>query len=195
MFDFLEVCLELHFLLHFQQCLYSNRNNLCNIKATKRCVHCVMGFCHSLHLFTLALCKVLVLNQILQTRYNTNSPFLFLSFTRSSFAQVEIPSHTPEVDWCCDPLEVSSLFLLRQRNALYQLWLCLHVMVWKLFICIFSLLLSKIRVYSAQDQPKLARVKACLGRTGSRGGVAQVRVEFLDDPSRFVFLLLGYYLN
>ena len=35
-------------------------------------------------------------------------------------------------------------------------------------------------------EPKTAMVKEIIGRTGSRGAITQVKVQFVDAPSRFL---------
>ncbi len=35
-------------------------------------------------------------------------------------------------------------------------------------------------------EPKTAMVKEIIGRTGSRGAITQVKVQFMDDPNRYL---------
>ena len=36
------------------------------------------------------------------------------------------------------------------------------------------------------SEPKTAMVKEIIGRTGSRGAITQVKVQFMDDQNRFL---------
>ena len=35
-------------------------------------------------------------------------------------------------------------------------------------------------------EPKTAMVREIIGRTGSRGAITQVKVQFVDDPNRYL---------
>ena len=37
-----------------------------------------------------------------------------------------------------------------------------------------------------EAQPKTAMVKEIIGRTGSRGAITQVKVQFMDDQNRYL---------
>ncbi len=41
-------------------------------------------------------------------------------------------------------------------------------------------------IYNMDAEPKTAMVKEIIGRTGSRGAITQVKVQFIDDPNRFL---------
>jgi len=46
--------------------------------------------------------------------------------------------------------------------------------------------LFNIKIFKMNQNERLVKVSKIIGRTGSRGGVTQVKVEFLDDKTRVV---------
>lgn len=75
-------------------------------------------------------------------------------------------------------------------NLLHYSSFCQHAKPF--LIWIFILVKTNFFFSLSQEEGKqLARVTKILGRTGSRGGVTQVRVEFLGDVQRYVFLQIN----
>ena len=54
------------------------------------------------------------------------------------------------------------------------------------FPCVVCALPLILPPFLQEEEVKYARVNQVLGRTGGNGGAIQVRVEFLDDPSRSI---------
>ena len=72
--------------------------------------------------------------------------------------------------------EINSIFEKVKTTIIYK-WLNLNYINW-------SIPSNSNRIFIMDSQPRYVMVDEIIGRTGSRGGITQVKVSFLDNKSR-----------